>query len=224
MSRGLERIKKEYQKGDMLKKVHKNISTLILANLLIFISCNNGNNYKYLPQQLGGLSLAKVIQNKNATVIINKMHGKKLDDSENFIAFYGSNQSKNILYVSVYENAEKAERNIKNMAMKMANGSSVFSPLTHSKIGDSVHFEIEGMGLKHYFYRIDNILIWWQVEPDKAVAAYNDLLKFDFAVLKDRVKVVKEQAAFSSPDNQYFLEKRMKNVGEKMTYVMIYVM
>jgi hypothetical protein len=153
----------------------------------------------------GGLSLAKVIQNKKATVIINKMHGKKLDDSENFIAIYGSNHSKNILYVSVYENAEKAEMNIKNMALKMANGSSVFSPLTHSKIGDIVHFEIEGMGLKHYFYRIDNILIWWQVEPDKAVATYNDLLKFDFAVLKDRVKVVKEQAAFSSPTNQHFL-------------------
>ena len=41
------------------------------------------------------------------------------------------------------------------MALKMANGSSVFSPLTPSKIGDRVHFESEGMGLKHYFYRID---------------------------------------------------------------------
>ena len=171
----------------MFKKVNKNISTLILACLLILISCNTGNNSKYLPQQLGGLSLAKVIQNKKATVIINKMHGKKLDDSENFIAIYGSNHSKNILYVSVYENAETAETNIKNMAIKMANGSSVFSPLTHTKMGDNVHFETKGMGLKHYFYRTDNILIWWQVEPDKAVAAYNDLLKFDFAVLKDRV-------------------------------------
>ena len=91
------------------------------------------------------------------------------------------------------------------MALKMANGSSIFSPLTPSKIGDRVHFELEGMGLKHYFYRIDTILIWWQVEPDKAVATYNDLLKFDFAVLKDRAKVAKEQAAFSSPINQHFL-------------------
>ncbi len=76
--------------------------------------------------------------------------------------------------------------------MKMANGSSVFSQLTHTKMGDSVHFETEGMGLKHYFYRTDNILIWWQVEPDKAVVTNNDLLKYDFSILKDRVKVVKE--------------------------------
>ena len=177
----------KYQKGGMFKKVNKNISVLILAGLLIFINCSNSDNFNYFPHKLGELNLTKIIQNKKATVIINKMHGKKLDDCKNFIAIYGSNHSKNILYVSVYENAEKAERNIKNMAMKMANGSSVFSPLTHSKIGDSVHFEIEGMGLKHYFYRVDNILIWWQVEPDKAEATYNDLLKFDFTILNDRI-------------------------------------
>ncbi len=65
-------------------------------------------------------------------------------------------------------------------------GSSVFSPLKHSKMGDNVHFETQGMGLKHYFYRTDNILIWWQVEPDKAVVTNNDLLKYDFSILKDR--------------------------------------
>jgi hypothetical protein len=170
----------------MFKKVNENISALILAGLLIFINCSNGDIFNYFPQKLGGLNLTKIIQDKKAAVIINKMHGKKLDDCKNFIAIYGNNHSKNILYVSVYENAEKAEINIKNMAMKMANASSVFSPLTHTKMGGNVRFETEGMGLKHYFYRIDNILIWWQVEPDKAVATFNDLLKFDFATLNNR--------------------------------------
>ena len=79
------------------------------------------------------------------------MHGKKLDDCKNYIAIYGNNHSKNILYVSVYANAEKAERNLKNMALKMANGSSVFSPLAHTKIGDFVYFETEGMDLSITF-------------------------------------------------------------------------
>ena len=149
-------------------------------------------NTNYFPKYLGELSLFKVILNEEATSVVNKMHGKKLDDCKNIIAIYGSDHSKNILYVSVYENAEKAERNIKSMAMKMASGSSVFSPLKHSKMGDNVHFETGGMGLKHYFYRTDNILIWWQVEQDKALATYNDLLKFDFAILNDRIKIVKE--------------------------------
>jgi hypothetical protein len=171
----------------LFKKVNKNISALILAGLFIFISCSTGDNSKYLPQKLGGLNLANVIQNKKAAVIINKMHGKKLDNSKNYIAIYGNNHSKNILYVSVYENAEKAKMNIKNMAMKMANGSSVFSSLTHTKIGNNFYFETEGMGLKHYFYHMDNILIWWQVESDKAEATLHDLLAFDFAFLNNRV-------------------------------------
>jgi hypothetical protein len=177
----------KYQKGNMFKKMNKNIFPLILVGILIFISCSKENNYNYLPQKLGDLNLSKVIQNKKANVIINKMHGKKLDDCKNFIAIYGDNHSKNILYASVYDNAEKAETNLKDMAMKMANGSSVFSPLSHSKMGDNVHFETEGMGLKHYFYRVDNILIWWQVEPDKTEETLSDLLKFDFAILNDRV-------------------------------------
>ena len=141
----------------------------------------------YLPKTLGDLSLFNVIQNQEATRIIDKMHGKTLDDCKNYIAHYGNDSSKNILYVSVYENSETAKTNLKNMAMKMANGSPVFSPLTYGKMGENVHFETEGMGLKHYFYRTDNILLWWQVEPDKAETTYNDLLKFDFKGLNNRV-------------------------------------
>ena len=169
----------------MVKRRFKIISILILTGLLSLISCNTDNNSKYLPQKLGDLSQTKVIQGKKATDIINKMHDKTLDDCKNFIAYYGSNDSKNILYVSVYANAEKAERNLKNMALKMSNGSSVFSPLAHTIIGDYIYFETEGMGLKHYFYRTDNILIWWQVEPDKAETTLHDLLAFDFAFLNN---------------------------------------
>jgi len=170
----------------MLKKRFRNISVLILAGLLGFISCSTDNNSNYLPQKLGDLSFAKAIKNEEATAIINKMHGKRLDDCKNFIAYYGNNRSKNILYVSVYEGAEKAKENLKSMVMKLVNGSPVFSPLRHSKMDENVHFETDGMGLKHYFYRTDNILIWWQVEPDKAEITYNDLLKFDFADLKKK--------------------------------------
>jgi hypothetical protein len=173
----------------MAEKKIRNLSILILAGLLFFISCGTDKNSNYLPQELGVLSLVKVIKNKEASAIINKMHGKTLDDCINFIAYYGSNDSKNILYVSVYENVETAKANIMNMAMKMAKGSSVFSPLTFGKMGHDVHFKTEGMGLKHYFYRTNNILIWWQAEPDKADATYNDLLKFDFSALSKNVNL-----------------------------------
>ena len=111
----------------MVKRKFKIISILILTGFLSLISCSTDNNFKYLPQKLGNLSQTRVIQGKEATDIINKMHNKTLDDCKNFIGYYGSNDFKNILYVSVYESAEKAKTNIMNMAMKISSGSSVFS-------------------------------------------------------------------------------------------------
>jgi hypothetical protein len=173
----------------MLNIWNKHFFSVVFFSVFLFISCSNDNqSHQYFPEKLGDLSLAKITQNQDATKIINKMHGKNLDESDNFIAHYGGNNSRNILYVSVYENDEKAKTNLMRMAMKMANNPSVFSPLTYDEMAKTVHFQTEGMGFKHYFYRTGNILIWWQVEPDKAEATYEDLRSYDFAVLKDRKK------------------------------------
>jgi len=169
----------------MIEIAKKYVFAVVLLSFFIIISCSNRNDsINYLPIKLGDLSLSKVVQNEEATKIINKMHGKNLAVSDNYIVHYGSSLSRNTLYVTVYESVEKAKMELMGMATKMAKGTQVFAPLTFDKMGDSVHFQTEGMGHKHYFYRIDNILIWWQVEPDKAEATYNDLLKFDFAILK----------------------------------------
>jgi hypothetical protein len=153
-----------------------------LLSAFVFLHCHSNNNG--LPLKLGNLNLSKVIQKEEATRIINRMHGKALDVLDNLIAYYGSEGSENVLYVSVYENAGKAKTGLMNMAMKMAKGSAVFSPLTYGEMGENVLFQTEGMGHKHFFYRVDNILIWWQVEPDKAQATFNDLRNFSFSALK----------------------------------------
>ncbi len=169
----------------MIEIAKKHVFPVLLLSFIVLISCSNRNDsINYLPKKLGGLSLSKVVQNEEATKIINKMHGKNLAVSDNYIAHYGSSSSRNTLFVSFYENAEKAKTELRSMATKMVKGTQVFAPLTFDKMGDSVHFQTEGMGHKHYFYRIDNMLIWWQVEPDKAEATYNDLLNFDFGILK----------------------------------------
>jgi hypothetical protein len=167
----------------------KSYLILLLISCIVLVRCGNRDDSNtHFPKALGGLSLSEIVQDEEAAKIINKMHGKKLGVQNNFVVHYGSRFLKNTLYVSVYESAEKAKTDLMTMAMKMAKGSSVFAPLTYSGMGDTVHFQTEGMGHKHYFYRIDNILIWWQVEPDKAEAAYDDLLKFDFTALKETVK------------------------------------
>ena len=80
----------------------------------------------------------------------------------------------------IFENAEKARQDLMSMSVKMAGGTAVFKPLTFDAMGSNVHFRTEGMGLTHYFYRVDNTIVWWQVRPDKAEATYKDLLNFKF--------------------------------------------
>ncbi|MBW1944897.1 MAG: 4Fe-4S binding protein, partial [Deltaproteobacteria bacterium] len=141
-----------------------------------------------LPGKLDNLKLSKIIKGDEAEKVVHKMHGKRLGAMGYLIAHYGSDDSKNILYVSVYENSEVTKYALMDMAMKMVNGTKIFKPLeTIGRMGDSIVFKTEGMGLVHYFYRVENILLWWQAEPDKAELTYHELLTFDFMSLKKRV-------------------------------------
>lgn len=153
--------------------------------LLSILGCPGFNDDgKDLPKELGDLILSKVIQGNEAATVIHKLHGKMLGAKAYLIGYYGKDNSRNILYLSIFENHQTAKADLMKMAMKMAPGTKVFSPLTFGKMGDNARFRTEGMGLVHYFYRVDNILIWWQVEPGKAESTYRELLDFDFTSLK----------------------------------------
>ena len=139
-----------------------------------------------LPKNLGDLTLSKVTEGSQADGILYKMHGKKLGASLNFIGYYGKEEAGNILYLSIYKDDESARADLMKMAMKMAGGTRVFVPLSFDEMGDSVRFRTEGMGFTHYFYRVDNILIWWQVAPEKAESTLTALLGHDFSLLKKK--------------------------------------
>ena len=154
--------------------------------LLTISGCSDFNSTPNdLPQKLGNLTLSKVVQGSQATAVIDKMHGKKLGAHRNFIGYYGKEDAGNILYVSIYENNETAKADLIKMAMKMAGGTRVFAPLTFGEMGDNIQFRTEGMGFAHYFFRADNILIWWQVAPGKAESTFKALRSYDFTPLAD---------------------------------------
>jgi len=170
----------------MINKRIINISVLlILAAIFSLINCS-GKNID-LPERLGNLSLSSVIKGDEASNIVHKMHGKTLGAIENVIAHYGDGE-KNILYISVFKDAQDAKMDLMNMAMKMAKKTTVFTPLSFDNMGERVRFRTEGMGLIHYFYRDDNILIWWQVEPDKEKSTSKNLFDFDFSLLKGQYR------------------------------------
>ena len=174
----------------MINKTIQMVFAFILAIVISLPGCSNKSINKSvgLPKKLGDLNLTRVIHGNEAARVVNKLHGKNLGATDYLIGYYGADNSNNILYLSVYENKEAAKMDLMNMAMKMRTGSKVFKPLTTiGKMGDNISFKTEGMGLAHYFYRDENRLLWWQVEPDKAEITYNELLSFDFSSVKPNV-------------------------------------
>jgi len=171
----------------LINKIIEIVFIFILATIITLSGCSNKSSTKNidLPEKLGSLNLSRVIQGNEAARVVHKMHGKSLGSAEYIIGYYGADNSKNILYLSVYENTESAKADLVSMAMKMEKGTPVFVPLTTiGEMGSNIRFRTEGMGLVHYFYRVENILLWWQVESDNAELTYDELLTFSFASLK----------------------------------------
>jgi len=163
-------------------------STGYVMAILVFLGmagCTNRN--ADLPGQLGDLTLNKVIRGGEAEKIVHDMHGKGLGAVRYLIGYYGILNSRNVLYASLYVTPEAAKADLLGMAEKMAEGTKVFSPLKIlGQMGERVCFQTEGMGLVHYFYRDDRVLLWWQVEPGLAESSYRALRQFDFASLKEK--------------------------------------
>lgn len=168
----------------MLKETTLKIGPVLAVFFILgIVGCTNRDTD--LPSKLGDLKLNKVIRGQEAADIVHKMHRKRLGAVEYIIGYYGILFSKNILYTSLYENADAAKAALIGMAAKMSGGTKVFSPLeTLGKMGDQVTFRTKGMGLVHYFYRDGRILLWWQVEPERAESTYKDLLQSKFTSLK----------------------------------------
>ena len=145
------------------------------------ISCNNKTAppIPALPEVLGDLELKETVVGVKANKFLYRMHGA-ITGSRNSIIGYYSLDKKNALYVSAFNDDEQASRALEKMVAKIEHTKAGFTPVTVDKQeGRSVH-RTEGMGLHHFFYRKDNLILWWQVESERAEGALTCLLKENF--------------------------------------------
>lgn len=157
----------------------------LLLRLFIIgiISCNDKiiPEVPDLPEMVGELALRKAVIGVKTNKFIYKMHGK-LTGAQNSIIGYYNHDKKNAIYLSAFEDNEQAERALKKMSAKIMNTTAGFTPVNLDKRESIAIYRAKGMGLTHFFYRQDNFVIWWQVEPKKAEATLTHLIKFRFKV------------------------------------------
>ncbi len=154
---------------------------LFFAALFIFLtSCSDKKTAQALPklpEKTGTLQLTHIIQGVEADKFMYRMHGKMTGTHSSIIGYYGNNR-KNVLYISSFETPESAEKALTQMAVKIKKGSSGFTPAKKTPSKEGMIYRTDGMGLKHFFYRSGNFLIWWQAEPVKAELTFQELHTF----------------------------------------------
>ena len=134
-----------------------------------------------LPATLGSFELKDTVVGVKAKKFLYRMHGA-LTGSQNCIIGYYSPDKKNALYISAFTDDERAGRALEKMLAKIEHSKAGFTPVTLDKKADKPLYRTRGMGLNHFFYRQGNLILWWQVEPEKAEETLTCLLKENFTV------------------------------------------
>jgi hypothetical protein len=116
---------------------------------------------------VGALELKDTVVGVEANKFLYRMHGIVTGARNSIIGYY-SHDKKNALYLSSFENHKQAERALQQMSAKIMNTTAGFTPVTVERAEGTVFYKTTGMGLNHFFYRQDNFVVWWQVEPDRA--------------------------------------------------------
>ncbi len=149
----------------------------VFAAALLVVSCGQRDNG--LPLVLGGLPLTRVVDGDEARKAVEALHGVPLPAVSHAIATYGDVGDATTLYVTRYPDPEAARRDLMRMAMKLAKGNAVFTPVEVGEMGSTARFRTSGLGLEHLFFRHDSLLLWLQSPAIHAASVQADLEAVD---------------------------------------------
>lgn len=116
-----------------------------------------------IPDKIGEKERFGIVSEKEATRMVNKLHGQSVAADANIIAEYGKGEKKDILYISRYADSTAAQEAYESMIEKMAATSK--SPFHHlmplQKYQKKAHMTL-GMGAVHFIYHSGRFLLWLQ--------------------------------------------------------------
>ncbi len=130
-----------------------------------------------VPPALGGLKLDHYLKGEEALREIERLHGKKINVKEGYVAHYEGGESKAMLYISRASSGSQEEGQVKRMAEGIRKGGTPFYHLKGSRQDGINLYSAIGLGQIHYFYRTGNKVVWLAADPPVARSALSSLLK-----------------------------------------------
>ena len=141
--------------------VKPNPKIFVLIFLIIFLGCSRSSDLP-TPGKIGEKERVGEITGKQATRMVNKMHGRSVATDANVIAEYGRDQ-KDLLFISKYSNQTGAKKAFDLMIAKMASAKKgpFFHLMPLAGYENKVYLTL-GMGAMHYIYLSGQSLLWLQ--------------------------------------------------------------
>jgi hypothetical protein len=128
----------------------------------ILVGCSNSATQLPVPQKIGQNERTRIISGNQAANVINKMHSQSVAAEANVIVEYGK-EKKDILYISYYEDQNRAGEAFDLMIEKMASAKDgpFFHLLPLAAYENKVYLTL-GMGASHYLILSGRYLLWFQ--------------------------------------------------------------
>ena len=128
-----------------------------------------------IPEQIGTLSLKSSKIGADALSEFEAMHGGSLNLKTGYRADYVDGTASAILWVGQAQSATDAQALVKDMADKIGSGNPMFNNLTPLSIGSRTIYEAEGQGQLHFFYVVNDKIVWLASDGDHATGALHSL-------------------------------------------------
>ncbi len=126
-----------------------------------------------IPAKLGSLGLTQTMTGTEALAEFAQLHGKGFDLTGGYMAHYGKDQA--LLWVGQAKDAASARTLLEEMAQKIGPENAMFKGLQALDISGSTLYSAVGQGQQHFFYAVNDKIVWLAANADLAPDALHSL-------------------------------------------------
>ena len=126
-----------------------------------------------IPAKLGSLGLTQTMTGTEALAEFAQLHGKGFDLTGGYMAHYGKDQA--LLWVGQAKDAASAQKMLDEMAQKIGPDNAMFKDMQALNISGSTLYSAVGQGQQHFFYAVNDKIVWLAANADQAPDALHSL-------------------------------------------------
>ncbi len=129
-----------------------------------------------LPGRLAGLAATRVARGAEGIAEVRRLHGRGFPMESGTVAVFGRDAA--TLWVAEARSARAARVLVRDMAARIGEGRSPFTPLpARSHRGREVH-PLSGLGQRHFYFRSGARVVWLAADSARAETALAEALRF----------------------------------------------